>query len=80
MVVFYRDVHLRALQRQIKLFWSSAAAEQLYVDRAMTAVCRKQLAENNGQGWVILSDYKNKQTSVTPTDNAIAPGKKTRMR
>lgn len=40
----------------------------------MTALRRKQLAENNGQGWVILSDYKNKQTSMpTQTKNAIAP-------
>lgn len=38
----------------------------------MTAVCRKQLAENNGLGWVILSDYKKQQTSIMQTKNAIA--------
>lgn len=40
-----------------------------------TALCRKQLAENNGQGWVILSDYKNKKTSIMQTKNAITPSK-----
>lgn len=75
MMIFCSNVHLRALQRQINSFWGWIAAGLLYVDWAMTAVCRKQLAENNGQGWVILSDYKNKHTSIMQTKNAITPNK-----
>lgn len=65
-MLFCSNVPLRAPAR---------AARLILRLHSSGTVGRKQLAENNGQGWVMLSHYKNKQTSVVQTKNATTPSK-----
>lgn len=50
----YTDMHSESSTEpgQAEVWGWKAAELLLYVDWPLAAACRKQLAENNGQGWV----------------------------